>query len=155
MNPNDNHLAGSRFVPLKIILPYALLTFLWIYFSNSLIVSLVHDPFTLKLFLNLKGLIYVLASSAILYSLFRAATFDLRHSERKYRHLFENAAISIWEEDFSVVKEFFDQQRALGIVDWRDYFEKNPQAVRQCASLVTITDFNQEGLRFLGVNHKD
>ena len=91
----------------------------------------------------------------VLYSLFRAATYKLRLSERKYRHLFENAAVSIWEEDFSEVKKFFDQQRALGVSDWRLYFEGNPQAVKQCAALVRILDFNQQALSVMKAQSKE
>ena len=155
MRPNKKTPAGSRFVPLKIIFPYSVLTFFWIYFSNNILLSLIHDPQTLKLAMNLKGLSYVLVSSVVLFFLFRAATFKLRQSEKKYRHLFENAAVTIWEEDFTEVKKFFDQQRSLGVSDWRDYFNVNPKAVRQCASLVRITDFNQKALEFLGVGNKD
>ena len=154
MKPNDPTLAGSRSIPLKIIFLYVVLTLVWIYFSSNILVYLIYDPKALKLFLNFKDLCYVIISSVVLYSLFRTATYSLRQSEKKYRHLFENAAVTIWEEDFSGVKRFFDQQRALGVSDWKDYFEKNPQAVKQCASLVRITDFNQEGLRFLGVESK-
>ena len=89
MKPKDPIQAGSRSIPIKIILPYAVLTFLWIYYSNNILISLIHDPQILKLFLNFKGLFYVIISSLILYLLFRAATRHLRQSERKYRHIFE------------------------------------------------------------------
>jgi len=148
-------LAGSRFVPIKIVLPYALLTFLWIEFSNSVIMHLFRDREALQLAEDIKGSFYVIVSSIILYALFRAATANLRDSEKRYRHLFENAAVSIWEEDFSAVKKFLDRQRDLGVTDWKAYFESNPQTVKQCAALVTITDFNQEGLRFLDFKSKD
>jgi len=155
MKPSDARQAGSRFIPIKIILLYAILTFLWIYVFNNILKFFVQDPQILKQVQHFKVLCYVIVSSVVLYFLFRAATYHLRQSERKYRHLFENAAVSIWEEDFSAVKGFFDRQRALGVSDWKDYFENNPQAVKQCAAMVMITDFNQEGLRFWGVKNKE
>lgn len=154
MRPNDPFQAGSRLVPIKIILPYTLIAFLWAYFSNTVILSLVHDHAVLQQIMTFKAYFFFSISSVFLYSLFRAATLNIRKNEEKYRHLFENAAVSIWEEDFSSVKEFFDQQRALGISDWKAYFERDPKAVKHCASLVRITDFNQEALRVMGIKDK-
>ncbi len=154
MKPTNADQAGLRFVPLKIILLYVIFTLVWIYFSNTILLSLVYDHQAFQQFLKFKDFYYVLISSVILYFSFRAITRNLRQNEKKYRHLFENAAVSIWEEDFSAVKKFFDQQRALGVSNWRVYFEGNPQAVKQCASWVIITDCNQAGLRFLGVKSK-
>jgi len=155
MKPNSVHHAGSKLVPLKIILFYVIFTLLWLFFSNTILISLASDHQAFKILLAFKDFWYVVISSVILYSLFRRATHRLRQSERKYRHLFENAAVSLWEEDFSAVKKFFDQQRALGISDWRSFFDNNPQAVKQCASLVVIKDCNQAGLRLLGVKNKE
>ena len=154
MKPTNADQGGLRFVPLKIILLYVIFTLVWIYFSNTILLSLVYDHQAFQQFLKFKDFYYVLISSVILYFSFRAITRNLRQNEKKYRHLFENAAVSIWEEDFSAVKKFFDQQRALGVSNWRVYFEGNPQAVKQCASWVIITDCNQAGLRFLGVKSK-
>jgi len=154
MKPNEHYRAGSRLVPIKIVLPYAILSFFWIYFSNIILIFLIKDHQTFNQAMYFKDLCYVIISSTVLYVFFRAATFSLRQSERKYWHLFENAAVSIWEEDFSDVKKFFDQQRSLGVTDWRAYFNNNPQAVKQCASMVRIVDFNQAGLKFLGVKDK-
>ena len=44
MKPNDPFQAASRLVPIKIIFPYAVLTFLWIFFSNNILISLIHNP---------------------------------------------------------------------------------------------------------------
>jgi diguanylate cyclase (GGDEF)-like protein/PAS domain S-box-containing protein len=155
MKPNGSFLSGSKLIPIKIIFPYAVLSLLWIYTSNSILLNLFQNHQTLKEFLDFKGYIYVATSSIILYSLFQAATYSLRHSEKKYRHLFENAAVSIWEEDFSAVKGFFEHQRAMGVTNWKEYFENNPQAVKQCASMVKIIDFNQLALQFLGIKDKE
>ncbi|MDE2008631.1 MAG: EAL domain-containing protein [Candidatus Omnitrophica bacterium] len=155
MKTEDARQAGSRLVPIKIIFPYAILTLLWIYTSNNILALLFKDSSSFKGAEDLKALLYVLVTSVILYLLFRTATYRLRDSERKYRHLFDNAAVSIVEEDFSKVKEFFDRQREIGDIDWREYFQKNPQAVRQCASWVTIRDCNQEALRLTDRKSKD
>ncbi|MHA1481311.1 MAG: PAS domain-containing sensor histidine kinase, partial [Candidatus Thorarchaeota archaeon] len=66
----------------------------------------------------------------------------IRESESRYRSLFEYSPISIWEEDFSKVKEFFDELSAKGVVNFRDYFDNHPEDVERCVDLVTILDAN-------------
>ncbi len=60
-----------------------------------------------------------------------------------YRLIFEESPISLWEEDFSGVKRFFDQLRDRGVSDFRGYFEENPGAAAQCASLVKVIHVNK------------
>ncbi len=153
--PNGTLLSSSKLIPIKIILPYAILSLLCVYIANYVLITLFQDRQILQQYLDFIGYFYVAISSILLYSLFQGATYSLRHNEKKYRHLFENASVSIWEEDFSEVKGFFDRQRAMGVVDWREYFDANPQAVKHCASMVKITDLNQMALQFLGIKDKN
>jgi len=81
MKPSNSFQAVLGTVAIKIILPYAVLTSLWIYFSNDILISLVRDPQILKICLNLKGLCFVIVSSVLLYFLFRAATLKMKQSE--------------------------------------------------------------------------
>ncbi len=66
----------------------------------------------------------------------------LRENERRYRSVFEDSPISLWEEDFSNVKAYLDRLRRDGESDFREYFEKHPEAVAQSAALVKIVDVN-------------
>ena len=70
----------------------------------------------------------------------------LRQSEQRYRTLFENSPISVWEEDFSAVKVYFNELRAKGVTDFRDYFEQHPQEVTTCLNLVKVLDVNDTTL---------
>ncbi len=79
----------------------------------------------------------------------------LRESEERYRSLFEDSPISIWDEDFSAVKAYLDELRALGIEDFRAYFEEHPEAVEHCAELVEIIDVNRAALRLYGAQSKE
>jgi len=49
-------------------------------------------------------------------------TEKLAESESRYRRLFESSPISLWEEDFSQVKRYFDELRAKGTKNFREYF---------------------------------
>ncbi|MBK7212827.1 MAG: PAS domain S-box protein [Bacteroidales bacterium] len=79
----------------------------------------------------------------------------LRKSEARYRSLFENSAIPIFEEDLSDVKIFFNELNSRGITNFREYFESNPADVVYCASLIRITDINEESLRFFQARDKE
>ncbi|MEJ2621696.1 MAG: PAS domain-containing protein, partial [Candidatus Thiodiazotropha sp.] len=80
---------------------------------------------------------------------------DPMESESRYRTLFENSPVSIWEEDFSAVKTFFDQLRHEGVTDIEPYFDQHPEIVRQCADLAKIIDVNRAYLVLHGAASKE
>jgi PAS domain-containing protein len=71
---------------------------------------------------------------------------DLQESEERYRMVFQNSPVSIWEEDFSAVKEYFDDLRKQGINDIQAYFDQHPDAVQRCAELAQIINVNQAAM---------
>ncbi|MBK7175487.1 MAG: PAS domain S-box protein [Bacteroidales bacterium] len=79
----------------------------------------------------------------------------LVQSESRYRSLFENSAVPIFEEDFSLVKELLDEIKKQGITDYRAYFDKHPEEIVRCSSLIKIVDINAESLRFFNTTTKD
>jgi PAS domain S-box-containing protein len=79
----------------------------------------------------------------------------LRKSEERYRSLFEDSPISLWEEDCSDVKTCIDHLRSRGIRDFRTYFEGHPEAVMHCASLVKVIDINNATLKLYGAGSKN
>ncbi len=66
----------------------------------------------------------------------------LQASEARYRNLFEDSPISLWDEDFSKIKLYIDALKNQGIDDFRAYFDANPEAVVECARLAEIKDVN-------------
>ena len=74
----------------------------------------------------------------------------LMESQEKYRSLFDEAPIMIWEEDFSAVKKEFDRLKEEGVDDWRAYFESHPGEVQRLVALVRVIDVNNENLTFFG-----
>ena len=67
----------------------------------------------------------------------------LRASEQRYRELFEQSPVSLWEEDFSAVKAHIDELRAVGVTDVSSYLAEHPEAVLRCAQLVRVVQVNQ------------
>ncbi|MFZ1377093.1 MAG: PAS domain S-box protein [Geothrix sp.] len=70
----------------------------------------------------------------------------LRESETRFRAMFEDSPIGIWEEDFSQVKAHLDALRHQGVVDFRAHFAKHPGEVAHLASLVRVLRVNRASL---------
>jgi PAS domain S-box-containing protein len=79
----------------------------------------------------------------------------LRESESRYRSLFEDSPISLWVEDLSGVKKYYDELSAQGVRDFRAYFEKHPEAVIRCVEGVKIVDINRSTLDLLAAESKE
>jgi PAS domain S-box-containing protein len=71
---------------------------------------------------------------------------NLQESEQRYKLVFENSPVSIWEEDFSEIKKLFDDLKSKGITDIEKYFELHPEVIQKYAKLVKIVDVNQSAL---------
>ena len=79
----------------------------------------------------------------------------LRESEKRYRALFEDVPIAIWEEDFSEVKKYLDTLKQLGVTDFRGYFEAHPEAVAYCAEIMKVLDVNNTALDMFEADSKE
>jgi PAS domain S-box-containing protein len=79
----------------------------------------------------------------------------LRQSEERYRHAFEAAAVSLWEEDCTQVVALLGRLRAAGVRDFRAHFDRHPELVREALELVRVRDVNQEALRAFGARSKE
>ncbi len=79
----------------------------------------------------------------------------LNASEARYRGLFENSPVSLWEEDSSEVKIYIDHLRATGIKDFKTYFENHPEEIHKCVALARIVDVNQATLKMYQATSKE
>jgi len=80
---------------------------------------------------------------------------ELHAGEERYRQVFENSPVSIWEEDFSGVREFFNGLKQEGVTDIDQYFELHPETVQQCVELTKIVNLNQAALALHGATDKE
>jgi signal transduction histidine kinase len=69
--------------------------------------------------------------------------------------LFENAAISLWEEDISALQAYLEELRQRGVTNFRRYFQEHPEAVQRCFELVQVTNVNQAALEMYHVLNKE
>ncbi|HWR26357.1 MAG TPA: PAS domain S-box protein [candidate division Zixibacteria bacterium] len=67
----------------------------------------------------------------------------LRESEERYRNLFEDSPISLWEEDSSDIKNYLDDLRSKGVEDFRVYFETHHEEVIRCTAMVKVVNVNK------------
>ena len=74
--------------------------------------------------------------------------------ERRLHDLFDAAPISLWEEDYSSLKRYFDELRRQGVDDLRTYLRQNPQAVAHCMTLIQVLDVNQKTVDVFGAQSK-
>ena len=79
----------------------------------------------------------------------------LHESETRFKSLFEDSPISLWEEDFSLVAAYLDELRHSGVTDFRAYFENHPDAVVHCAALVKVIDVNKATLKLYTAKSKE
>lgn len=85
----------------------------------------------------------------------KAAEQARSESEARYRELFENSPISLWEQDFSGVKRAIEALRQQGISDFRAYFEQHTEAVTACLAQVKLLSFNRASLELYGAHDRD
>ena len=79
----------------------------------------------------------------------------LLESEKRYRSLFEDSPISLWEEDFSDIKKYIDSLRASGVKDFRTYFNNHPEDVTNCAGMVKVINVNKATLELYKAKSKE
>jgi PAS domain S-box-containing protein len=84
----------------------------------------------------------------------KRAEAELRDSERRYRHIFQAAGVSIWEEDFAAVKAALDDLEAQGISDFRQYLATHPDFVLQAIAMVKLIDVNDTTVTLLEAQSK-
>jgi PAS domain S-box-containing protein len=80
---------------------------------------------------------------------------QLRQSERRYRNIFQTTGVSIWEEDFSRVKDAIEELKANGVSNFRRYLAEHPEFVRQAASVVKVIDVNDVSVELFEAKDKD
>ncbi|MFO7803073.1 MAG: PAS domain S-box protein, partial [Desulfovermiculus sp.] len=70
----------------------------------------------------------------------------LQERKNRYRVLFEQSPISLWEEDFSGVKQRIQELEAQGVKDLQAYLQANPEEADYLVRQVKIIDVNQATL---------
>jgi PAS domain S-box-containing protein len=80
---------------------------------------------------------------------------ELAASEKRYRSLFDEVPVSLWEEDFSQVQVEFERLRAKGVDNLRAYFTEHPEEVTRLGKMVAIHDINRHTQELYGASSKE
>ena len=67
-----------------------------------------------------------------------------------FESLFEYAPVSLWEEDYSGIKQFLDSLRASGVVDFARYLDQHPQEIENGMRRIKVNHVNRETLKMFG-----
>ncbi len=78
----------------------------------------------------------------------------LQASEARFRDLFENSPVSIWEGDFSEVKAYLENLKDQNVDDFEAYLDEHPDTVVRCAEHVSILDVNRVAVELFGAPDK-
>ncbi|NIR50113.1 PAS domain S-box protein [candidate division KSB1 bacterium] len=79
----------------------------------------------------------------------------VRASEKRYRNLFKNTPIAIWEEDFTEVGKWLAKLHRKGVRSFHEYLRTQPGELKVALNLVRILDVNQAAIRLLEAESKE
>jgi PAS domain S-box-containing protein len=70
----------------------------------------------------------------------------LKESEKRFHSLFDNSPISLWEEDFSAVRQRLGELSASSSADFSAFLEEHPEIATECIGLIKVLDVNKATL---------
>ena len=70
----------------------------------------------------------------------------LIENEARYRGLFDDSPIAIWDEDWSELKTHIESLPCAGDKDFSEYFDNHPEEIQNCANKIRIIDVNRATL---------
>jgi len=85
----------------------------------------------------------------------KQAERELSSSQARFRNMFAASPISLWEEDYSALKNYFDSLKSQGITDFQVYIQEHPEAVLECAKLIKVLNVNQKTLQMFGADTQE
>ncbi|MFA5059888.1 MAG: diguanylate cyclase [Candidatus Omnitrophota bacterium] len=77
-----------------------------------------------------------------------------RREQERFRHIFENSPVAIWEEDLSAVLQLIRRLQKQGTKDLRKYFLSHPAIVAHAFRNIKILDINKAALQLYGAKNK-
>lgn len=97
MNHSPHHL--DFYYPFQIVLPYIIVSTLWILFSDAILTVLIQDPNQITSLSVYKGLGFVIVTGVMLYVLVRRQTVRLSASLNRFRTLFDTMTQGVVYQD--------------------------------------------------------
>jgi len=78
----------------------------------------------------------------------------IKKLEERYKKLFENVPIVIWEEDYTELRDYLYaiKEKHSNI---EKYFKNNPDEIKKCLKLIKVLDVNKHALSFYKAKNKE
>ena len=97
---------------------------------------------------------YTILANRITNAIDRAeAKATARQSQERYRSLFENNPLALWEEDYSEAKPYADAI-ADRTDDFVGYLDDHPEELDRLMSNIEVIDVNQNAVEYYGADSK-
>ncbi|MDI7924738.1 sensor histidine kinase [Ferirhizobium litorale] len=84
-----------------------------------------------------------------------ASNAALRESEGRYRSIFDNTKVALWEHDYSRVRSHLMELKLQGVTDLRVHVRSNPGAATQCMDMISTVAANEAAYELLGPHAGD
>lgn len=85
----------------------------------------------------------------------RETEAELQRSEQRFKGLFNNAEISIWNEDFSEACKMLNKLHSSGIRDLRQYLRDNEHVAWEMSRMVKVLHVNDATLNLFGAKTEE
>lgn len=79
----------------------------------------------------------------------------LKRNEERFRRIFEETPVSLWERDYSRVLHYLGTLQQRGVSDFELHFKENPGDLRWCLRLISILDVNNISLDMFKARSKE
>ncbi len=84
----------------------------------------------------------------------KEAEAKLRDTMTRYRSLFENSPIALWEEDWSRFRQRLEELHGEGMTDFGAYLAEHPDELWNSFCLLRLKDANRACVRFYGARNR-
>ena len=87
-----------------------------------------------------------------------AAELERMHSletERKFKAIFEQSKVALWESDISALRDIFVQLRKEGVTDFERYLDENPDFIAKAMTTAKDFNVNEESVRMFEADSKE
>jgi len=74
----------------------------------------------------------------------------LQRSEMRYRTIFEQSRVALWERDYSAVRSHLISLKESGVTDLKQYAKQDPELIARCIELISTVAANAAALELLG-----
>src|ERR1700726_2262122 len=79
----------------------------------------------------------------------------LRASEQRYRHLFEQMPIAMWQFDASSLLDLFTGLRAAGVTDLGTYLDQDPDFLLRMMDALIVEEVNEHAIKMFGAKERN